>query len=456
MAAQFVARHYKIPQISYGATSAIFTADQSEQYPYFLRTIPDLNLELNALAYFIHKQEWHNIALLYTSDRPNFHNVDRFINSTKSLNITILTRRAFVSGAVNISLADHFAEIKNSKARIIVFIGTLKDQKEVIRNCLELAPELIFNGYQWIAVHNSMYRAVYLNSSRGIEQDNYKWVQGLIGLQNSAATNSPEYKKYRKEWYSTPFDIETPSIYPNDTKEDIPIIANFAYDACLMFAHALHQMIEKDKIDPTLEENRSSYLSILKNISFSGVSGIVSVDRNGDRSPASFDILNFQNDSLVKIGSITGEGYLTSFNETAVIYMHGNRIKPLDLPSRPIIKISRWIMISMITGSIICTILSLFMIILTYSLRQTPVFKASSPTFLILMLIGVGCLTLSVVPRSLEGLFSTSTVVCILDLWLANISYTLIIGTLLIADIEQYSSYQTENEYISHKGTHFI
>jgi hypothetical protein len=56
----------------------------------------------------------------------------------------------------------------------------------------------------------------------------------------------------------------------------------------------------------------------------------------------------------------------------------------------------------------------------------------SSSMFLILMLIGVISLSISVIPRSLENSYQTS-LFCISELWLSNIGYLLIIGTLLVS-----------------------
>ncbi|CAF1517533.1 unnamed protein product, partial [Didymodactylos carnosus] len=305
---QYVARHYKIPQISYGATSTIFTSDQSEQYPYFVRTIPDLNSELHALARFIANQSWHRIALLYGTDRPNFYNVLKFGNSTREFGVEIVVQRAFVSGESNVDLRYQFDLIRNSSVRVIVFIGTIKDQQEVIRNCLLHARDLFSRGYQWIGVHNSMFQELYRNNSNDkIILEYHNWTEGFLGLQNFADENSEMYRQYKNRfWHSVSNDSDTLTINPTYRDSSVPLIANFAYDACFMFAHALHIMIEELGQDPTLEKHREKYMEVLKKVTFQGVTGNVSVNEDGDRS-APFDILNFVNGSLVKIGSITAE-----------------------------------------------------------------------------------------------------------------------------------------------------
>jgi hypothetical protein len=198
-----------------------------------------------------------------------------------------------------------------------------------------------------------------------------------------------------------------------------------------MFAYALHHMIEMLHLDPMKIENRQLYLEVLKNVSFLGVSGHVSVDKNGDRL-APFDIVNFQHDQIVKIGSITVDGQVSYLPDIKIMYTGGTETKPLDLPIRPLIKISRSILIGMIVGSTTCTLLCLALIVFTLYFHRHPVIKGSSSTFLILMLIGVISLAVSVIPRTVVS-YRQSSALCISELWLANIGYSLIVGTLLVS-----------------------
>ncbi len=420
-----MSRYYKVPQISYGSTSSEFTDLHSTLFPYFLRTTPNQNIESVLLAYLISSQGWKNIALIYATDTQTFTSAQVFITTAQKLNITIIVSTSFASGTNN--LTTQIQTIKQSQARIILFIGTINDLQTVINS--SILEGLTGIGYQWISEHASMYKALYLNSTGGIIEEYYQWAQGFIGLQNFADVNSNIYLEYAERWSTTPYDPETSTVDldPNS----ISPIANFAYDACFMFAHALHQMIEVLDLDPMEMENRELFLETLKNVSFLGVSGNVSVDRNGDRL-APFDIINFQGDQIVRIGSITVDGQVNYFPNITILYTGGTEMKPLDLSIRPLIKISRSTLIGMIGGSTTCTILCLILICFTCYFKRHPVIKASSPMFLILMLIGIISLSISVILRSLENSLQSS-LFCISELWLANIGYFLIIGTLLVS-----------------------
>ncbi|CAF0946657.1 unnamed protein product [Didymodactylos carnosus] len=420
---QYVSRYYKVPQISYGSTSSEFTKFHSTLYPYFLRTTPNQNLESVLLTHLIASQGWKNVALIYTTDSQTFYSVQVFLASTRKLNITVLVSVSFAAGTID--LTEQMKIIKQSKARIILFIGTIIDQQAVINN--SLIEELTGVGYQWIGIHASMYKTLYLNSTGEKIQDYYEWTQGFIGLQNFADVNSDIYKEYAHRWATAPYDPEIPTIDSNS----ISVIANYAYDACFMFAHALHHMIEVLHLNPMETENRELYLAVLKNVSFLGVSGRINVDENGDRQ-APFEIVNFQHGQIVHIGTITADGVVNYFSNVKVLYTGGVEEKPLDLPIRPIVKISFSALIGMIGGSVICTLLCFALIVFTFYFNKHPVVKASSPTFLILMLIGVICLATSIIPRTLENYRQSSTLECISELWFANIGYSLIIGTLLL------------------------
>ena len=380
------------------------------------------------MAYLIASQGWKHIALLYATDTQTYRSVQVFVAAAQKLNITIASSTSFASGTMNLTAQIQY--IKRSRARIILFIGTIRDQQSVI-DC-SINEGLYGIGYQWLGVHASMYQTLYLNSTGQIIPEYYRWAQGLIGLQNFADVNSDIYLQYAQRWAAAPYDPETSTVDPHS----ISPIANFAYDACFMFAYALHQMIEVLHLDPMIIENRDFYLEILKNVSFTGVSGHVSVDQNGDRL-ALFSIVNFQGDQIVRLGSISVDGQVNYFPNMTILYSGGTEKKPLDFPIRPLIKISRSVVIAMLIGSITCIILCLILIIFTCYFNKHRVIKASSVIFLILMLIGVISLSMSIIPRALENSVQSS-LYCISELWFANIGYLLIIGTLLVSDNKSF------------------
>jgi ABC-type branched-subunit amino acid transport system substrate-binding protein len=309
------------------------------------------------LAYLISSQGWKNIALIYATDTQTYNSVQIFLTTAQKLNLTIVVSTSFAAGSSN--LTTQIQTIKQSQARIILFIGAINDQQTVIE--CSLAEGLTGIGYQWIAEHGSMHKELYLNSTGGIIEEYYQWSQGLLGVQAFADVNSNIYKEYAQRWSTTPYDPETSTVDPETARVDpnsISVIANFAYDACFMFAYALHKMIEVLDLDPMKIENRELFLRTLKNVSFLGVSGNVSVDQNGDRI-APFDIVNFQGDQIVRIASISLDDQVNYLPNITILYTGGTETKPLDFPIRPLIKISRSIQIGMIGGSITCTILCL-------------------------------------------------------------------------------------------------
>jgi ABC-type branched-subunit amino acid transport system substrate-binding protein len=93
-----VSRYYKVPQISYGSPSLEFTQFHSTLYPYFLRTTPNLNIELVSLAYLISTQGWKNIALISATDAQTYLSAQVFLTIAQKLNITIVVSTTFAAG----------------------------------------------------------------------------------------------------------------------------------------------------------------------------------------------------------------------------------------------------------------------------------------------------------------------------------------------------------------------
>ncbi|CAF0958336.1 unnamed protein product [Didymodactylos carnosus] len=122
-----------------------------------------------------------------------------------------------------------------------------------------LSEGLYGTRFQWISIHASMFNDLYLNFTGGIIKDYYNFSQDFIGSQNLFYFNSDVYQRYVTRWRSAPYDLKVSTIHPKDTSTSISVIANFAYDACFMFANALHRISEVMHLNPIDEANREIY-----------------------------------------------------------------------------------------------------------------------------------------------------------------------------------------------------
>ncbi len=74
------------------------------------------------------------------TDAQTFHSAQVFLKAAHQLNITILVSTSFATGITN--LTTQMQEIKQSQARVILFMGTIIDQQVVIDNSLRCANKI--------------------------------------------------------------------------------------------------------------------------------------------------------------------------------------------------------------------------------------------------------------------------------------------------------------------------
>jgi hypothetical protein len=290
-------------------------------------------------------------------------------------------------------------------------------------------------GYQWIGLHSYMYSALWQNATGGIEPLQYQFAQGLIGLQNYRATNSDIYRAYSGRWADTPPQPDLPSVVPSDPAS-MTSPSDFAYDAVWFFARALDKLERTYNVsleDGALNaspELKSAFLDIMKGVSFDGVTGRIVVDQRGDRQLAPFDLVNIQGSEVVTVGTVSFDGHVSFFPDRPLQYMGGS--KAADTPARYLqeIPLVERVVLTVLTG-VLLGLVGLALLVL-YAFRKEAVFKAASPPFLGLVLVGVATLVASMVPRVYENYKGGSVKGCVAEVFLTNFGYTLIAGSLLL------------------------
>ena len=263
----------------------------------------------------------------------------------------------------------------------------------------------------------------------------YDFAQGVLGLQNLADTNSTWFQSYAEAWSLQPPQPDLPKLVPSDPNS-MTMPGNFAYDSVWFYARAIDRMQREFGVDlqgyTSSPGTKALFLEVLKNVSFVGVTGPISVDHNGDRI-APFDILNFQGTSVVNVGTVTAQGVTRYFPGVSVQFMGGT--KALDHLVRDLHPISSSVREAMFSVTIICLGVVALGMVLLYGLRKEAVFKAASPPFVGSMLLGVMLLLTSIFPRVYENHDGGTIAGCTADLFLTNYGYTLIVGSLLLKTV---------------------
>ncbi|KAI7872294.1 7 transmembrane sweet-taste receptor of 3 GCPR-domain-containing protein [Spinellus fusiger] len=169
------------------------------------------------------------------------------------------------------------------------------------------------------------------------------------------------------------------------------------------------------------------------NVSFVGPEGPVLFDQNGDMAIGNFHIYNLQNGTAVEIGNIlAGNLNLTS----APIYHDGTTKVPAGVPPRASLNpgYSTSMSLAIVSIASFGTLMAIITIIIVLIYRKREVFKASSPLFCVLELIGFILSYISV-------FFFTGhrdRVDCIIIPITFHLGYSLILGNLIAKNYRVY------------------
>ncbi|KAJ2961929.1 hypothetical protein NQZ79_g2877 [Umbelopsis isabellina] len=239
----------------------------------------------------------------------------------------------------------------------------------------------------------------------------------------------PEYDAFLDRWsHLDPVD------YPLAGRDNTSGNEGLAYSCMMLMAlgfnntmHNVSRPIDEALVD-LAKGNLGHYMTPLSfNTSYMGPQGPMQIDANGDVTRANFLIYNIQNGKNIVVGSSTSHG----FNITAPILYHDGTIKrPADAPPKILLNPGYTspiaVVVLAVSGiGILFSIVTMFIVII---FRNRQIFKASSPVFCVLELMGF---LLTYV--SLLFMIGTTTVAgCYIVPVTFHLGYCLIMGNMVV------------------------
>ena len=276
------AKTSKVPQISYSSTNADLS--DKDTYPYFLRVVPPDSVQGVALANIADEMGWGQVATLASSDDYGAGGIGNFETAAGDLGIDILASEKFTQGATDIKT--QLQNIKDSGAKIIVLNVIVGDAITVFSQAGDLALTSE-NGYHWVGTDGSTQAAVFENSTT-VKTN----MQGMIGTAPNRGSGDV-FEAFLDIW-----EDKDPADYAGAGDRTPNTYATFAYDAVYTFAHAFAAMIEAG----TDYTDGDALLAELYNTDFTGATGPLTFDENGDRLGV-YDVLNLQGDVFEIVGT---------------------------------------------------------------------------------------------------------------------------------------------------------
>lgn len=282
------------PMITYSASS--ISLSSSDTYENLLQIIQPDSLQAVALTLFIQLQDWRRIGVIYTNDEFGIGVYQSFLANIGTLEVSIANLEIYraidysvnangkLSSKTKKSVINAIDEIVRNQIKIIVYLGNPKVGPEVAR--IGYNRELHGSEYAWIGtiwLTDDVLADIDENYKQ-YKNDIYKIIEGAIGLDYSKAQGE-KGKNFE-------------SIYKARYNEDYSTSSMLAYDAVYTYVSVLSGMISRGD-----DYNNGKILTNnLRSADLTGASGKIKFSEGSNgRSAYGYDIINFQNDILVRV-----------------------------------------------------------------------------------------------------------------------------------------------------------
>ncbi|EPB88722.1 hypothetical protein HMPREF1544_04481 [Mucor circinelloides 1006PhL] len=438
----------QIPQCSYSAI-ATSLSDKS-QFGYFFRTAPTNLLYSDAVITFIISQGWPQIGVLYSNDDFGQQLSENVVMKARIHGIHVKSYQSFYEDGPKSDIKKSLDTFAATGVRVIFVAaegtaqlaaltvaahsGYINDNTVWIT--IDADTDTLFaavNDYNSILARRknntdivpSIYQTAFVNelSANSTKANRALKKQSLIDLIDPveyAARTTDDFKPI--DFNATfsggvftfdilkelpgypPFDTFLdkwahldPAIYPYGGQNNISSNEGLAYSCMMVMASGFNQTLYNTSLQSS---NKTELLQKLAtgqlgqyltpstfNTSFVGPEGPVVFDQNGDISSGNFKLYNIQNGSQIEIGRIiAGDMNLTSLP----VYHDGTTKVPTGVPDRLYLNpgYSSPVTITLLVIASLGAFIALLSMVVVLVYRKREVFKASSPLFCVLELIG--------------------------------------------------------------------
>ncbi len=302
---------FEIPQLSPTSTSDLLS--DKNKYPYFMRMIPPNQFQVKAILHLLQHFNWTHVSAIYTKGGYGEDAVEDLELLARKNGVCIGTTLAVKKNQDLKSLSKLIWDLYSTHARVVVLFI---DQEEA-RDILSAVQRVGLLGYfVWVG-----------SDGIGVNMDDFDGVEDAIVGALTLRAYSIEVPAFDKYFTSlTPHTTINPwfkSMWadlfgcswnpkPGGKKRKCPIMGNITnthdyqhevyvsliIDAVYTFALSLDKLIKENcskvrKVQIRDCVKKANLLSYMKNISFSGLTGNINFDVNGDML-GRYEILNYQ------------------------------------------------------------------------------------------------------------------------------------------------------------------
>ncbi|KAK3151972.1 hypothetical protein QOZ80_2BG0152760 [Eleusine coracana subsp. coracana] len=322
----FVANELRVPLMSFASDATL----SSIQFPFFVRTVPSDLYQMEAVAAVVDYYRWKIVTAIYIDDDYGRNGIAALDDALTARRCKISYKIGFAANTRRSDLLNLLVTVSNMESRVIV----LHTRAEQGFQLLSLANRLnmMGNGYVWIATD---WLSSYLDANSSVPAEILYGMQGVLTLRAHIPKSKMQSNLVSK-WGSL-------SKKYNHSDLRINAYGFYVYDSVWTVARALDAFFDDggsisfsndsrlhDETGGTLHLEAMSIFNMgnkmldkIKHVNFTGASGQVKFDPQGELIHPAYDIINVIGNGVRTIGFWSNYTRLLSI------------VHPEDLYSKP-------------------------------------------------------------------------------------------------------------------------
>ncbi|SAM05514.1 hypothetical protein [Absidia glauca] len=439
-----------LPQCSFAASAVSFS--DKVQFKYFFRTIPTDVVMIDAILQFVIREGWTKVGVIYTDDPLGQQLYQRAIQQTEALNIQLVSYQSYPSTTTtptSVAMKDSLDNLITSGARIILVAARGQAQSSLMVQAA--VSGYLTPNYVWLLVQDGF---IYDMADSIADYNRQPGIPRPLSIESDfngvfyfadwlKLDGYSPYDTFINKWSN----LDT-NVYPYAGSTNVTTYEGLAYSCMMVMADGFQTILgtKSNHTDGLLQLAQGNLDADLLppafNTGYVGPEGPMRLDSNGDVMSGNYRVMNYQHGTSVVVGqSLVGNLTITS----PPMFYDGSFTTPSDSPPSTALNpgitsaVSFVIMIVAAIGSLFA--IAVFGVVVLY--RKNDIFKAASPLFCCLELIGFIFTYISVVMM----IGTPSQVTCILMPLSFNFGFLLVISNMIAKNYRIYRIFN--NVFIS-------
>ncbi|TVU16009.1 hypothetical protein EJB05_39555 [Eragrostis curvula] len=302
-----VANELQVPLVSFAATDPTLT---SLQYPYFVRGTHSDQFQMASVADLVEYYGWKLVTAVFIDDDYGRNGISALGDELDKRKLKILYKAAIKPGAKKSEMAAVLVRAAMMESRVFILHANVDSGLAVLSLAYNLS--MTSGGYVWIATD---WLSSFLDSSPRLDMGLMSVLQGVLTLRQH--TQNTRRKKILSSQWS--------ALAKGDSGGSSFLLNSYgfyAYDAVWIIAHALDAFFNMGgnisfSLDPKLHQVAGGTLNFdalsifdggrlllerIRQVNFTGATGPVTFDSDGNLIQPAYDILNIVGSGVRTIG----------------------------------------------------------------------------------------------------------------------------------------------------------